>query len=194
MNPTGPVIALGPEQLLGVMPRLGGSRCVAYLPHLQATMDRQGISLSRYRIAAFLAQLAHESAELRFWEELASGEAYEGRADLGNTEYGDGLRYKGRGPIQITGRKNYLRVGLLMRLDLIQHPEMLADKINHPEYGFEAAGWYWVDKPLNKFGNLNDLADKEQFSAITHAINGGYNGQAHREAFYLNAKRVLGIS
>lgn len=134
------------------------------------------------RAAAFLAQLAHESGELRYMEEIASGAAYEGRHDLGNTEPGDGVRYKGRGPIQLSGRANYRACGAALGLDLEGDPAQAAT----PQVGFRIAGWYWQTH------FCNELADDGYFKEITRKINGGQAGEASREAYYARAKEVLG--
>ena len=134
------------------------------------------------RQAAFLAQLAHESLGLTAFEEFASGAAYEWRTDLGNTHAGDGRRYKGRGPIQLTGRANYRAAGKALGLDLEGNPELAAT----PEIGFRVATWYWSSR------NLNQLADVGDFDAITYRINGGYNGHHDRRHYWSRAKDVLG--
>ncbi len=87
----------------------------------------------------FIAQIAHESGELTYVQEIASGKAYEGRKDLGNTQPGDGIRYKGRGLIQLTGRANYEKYGQLMGLDLINNPELLEE----PEFAALSAAYFW---------------------------------------------------
>jgi predicted chitinase len=156
------------------------SRINKYLEPLQEAMQEFEIN-TPLREAAFLAQLGHESGELRYMEEIASGAAYEGRKDLGNTELGDGKRFKGRGPIQITGRANYKKYGEMLGLDLIADPEMAAD----PNVTFRLAGAFWKDK------KLNPLADKQEFKAITKRINGGYNGLVDREKYYARAKKAL---
>jgi predicted chitinase len=167
-------------QLRAIMPRLKQS-AELYLPFLNAAMAEVEINTPR-RQAAFLAQLAHESCEFRYFEELASGEAYEGRANLGNVIKGDGVRYKGRGPIQLTGRRNYQLAGKALGLDLEASPQQAAS----PEVGFRVAGWFW------KTHRLNQLADADRFDDITRIINGGYNGKAEREAYYRRALGVLG--
>ncbi len=168
------------DELRQVMPNLPAAKRGAYLPFIQQAMAEFLIT-SYLRETAFLAQLAHESAELRYMEEIASGAAYEGRKDLGNTQPGDGKRYKGRGPIQLTGRANYKRYGDLLGLDLINNPTQAAT----PEVGFRIAGQFW------KLNGLNELADKQDIRGITKRINGGYNGLDDRIMYYERAKKVL---
>lgn len=168
------------KQLHVIMPNCSATKRSVYLPFIQQAMDEFEIN-NYLRQCAFLAQLAHESAELRYMEEIASGAAYEGRKNLGNTQAGDGKRFKGRGPIQLTGRTNYKKYGDLLGLDLIESPEQAAT----PEVGFRIAGLYW------KLNSLNELADKKQFKAITKRINGGYNGLADRQAYYERALYAL---
>jgi predicted chitinase len=168
------------DELRQIMPNCPAAKRAAYLPFIQQAM--QEFSITAYlREAAFLAQLAHESAELRYMEEIASGAAYEGRKDLGNTQPGDGKRYKGRGPIQLTGRANYQKYGDQLGLDLVNNPTIAAT----PEVGFRIAGLYWQSN------GLNALADQQQFEKITRRINGGLNGQADRVMYYTRAKKVL---
>ena len=184
------------DELRQIMPNCAAAKREAYLPFIQQAMAEFVIT-SYLREAAFLAQLAHESGELRFMEEIASGAAYEGRKDLGNTQPGDGKRYKGRGPIQLTGRANYQRFGDLLGLDLVNNPTIAAT----PQVGFRIAGQYW------KLNGLNELADKglqivtikrkgqaqqvPAFDAITFKINGGFNGKDDRTKYYNRAKQVL---
>lgn len=168
------------DQLRKIMPRLSQKRTDLYFPYLDAAMQEFEIN-TVLRMAAFLAQIAHESAELRYWIELASGEAYEGRKNLGNIHPGDGVRFKGRGPLQLTGRSNYRKFGDLLMVDLVLRPDLAAT----PEYGFRIAGLYWTLKKLNV------LADLEDFREITRRINGGYNGLANRLKYYDRAKQVL---
>jgi putative chitinase len=172
--------SLNDKQLRAIMPHLPKDRAAKFLGPLNAAMKEYQIN-TRKRQAAFLAQLAHESGELRYMEEIASGQAYEGRKDLGNTQPGDGKRFKGRGPIQFTGRANYRRAGKALGLDLEGHPE----KVATPEVGTRVAGWFW------KTHGLNELADKGDFKLITRRINGGYNGLASRQKYYRRALEVL---
>jgi predicted chitinase len=168
------------DELRQIMPNCAAAKRADYLPYIQQAMQEFQIT-SYLREAAFLAQLAHESGELRYMEELASGAAYEGRKDLGNTQPGDGKRYKGRGPIQLTGRANYKKYGDLLGLDLINDPTIAATK----EVGFRIAGEFW------SLNGLNQLADQQDFKQITKRINGGYNGLDDRTMYYNRAKQVL---
>jgi predicted chitinase len=168
------------NQLRQIMPNLSAQKAQEYLPHLNNAMAEAGINTPRQK-AAFLAQLAHESGEFRYMEEIASGAAYEGRRDLGNTQPGDGVRFKGRGPIQLTGRANYAAAGKALGLDLVNNPKSAAT----PEVGFRTAAWFW------KTRGLNSLAEAGNFREVTRRINGGYNGLSSREAYYRRALNVL---
>src|SRR5438552_406834 len=114
------------SELSQIMPHLARAKRDLYLEPLQRAMAEFAIN-TFLREAAFLAQIAHESAELRFMEEIwgptPAQRGYEGRADLGNTQPGDGKRFKGRGPIQLTGRANYRSYGQRLGVDLESHPE-----------------------------------------------------------------------
>lgn len=136
------------------------------------------------RAAMFAAQLGHESAGLQYYEELASGDAYEWRQDLGNIQPGDGRRFKGRGPIQVTGRRNYTVLsqwaydhGYTSSPDtFVRAPELLAEV----RYGFLGAVWYWTtQRPLNALSDAGDL------EGATRAINGGLNGITDRAQRYM---------
>jgi putative chitinase len=135
------------------------------------------------RQAMFLAQLGHESGGLQWMEEFASGKAYEGRRDLGNTQPGDGVRFKGRGPIQLTGRENYTRAGRDLGLDLVNNPKQVAT----PEVGFRTAAWFWTDK------GINGAADQMNLKEATRLINPGLLGLDDRAAYYARARRALGV-
>ena len=106
----------------------------------------------------------------------------EGREDLGNVRPGDGVRYHGRGYIQLTGRANYTAASKALKVDLLRHPEQAAT----PQYGFRIAQWFWTTH------GLNHLADQRKFIKITLRVNGGTKGQRSRETYYRRAKRVLG--
>lgn len=166
--------------LRDIMPNLPAAKRQLYLPYLNKAM--QEFEIANYlRASAFLSQLAHESAELRYFQEIASGKAYEGRKDLGNTQPGDGVKFKGHGPIQITGRANHAACGKALGLDLINNPTL----ITLPPNAFRSAGWFWDSR------GLNALADQRLFKAITKKINGGFNGLADRQKYYDRALRII---
>lgn len=140
---------------------------------------------SRYRCAAFLAQTGHESMGFshvrELWGPTQAQGTYEGRKDLGNTQPGDGFRYRGRGLLQITGRDNYRSVGVALSLPLIEHPELLEEPTN----AARSAGWFWSRK------HLNELADLQLFSEITRRIDGGQDGALDRMKRYHRALDAL---
>ena len=181
------------EQVQSIMPRLSATRTSELLPFLTSAMAEFLIEAPA-RAAAFLAQLAHESGQFRFMEEIwgptPAQERYEPPSSLatrlGNTEPGDGRRFKGRGPIQITGRANYRRYGTLLGIDLLASPARAAA----PDTGFRVAGLFWRENGLNE---LADLVTGEAFRTITKRINGGLNGLAERRSFYDTAREALGV-
>ena len=139
----------------------------AHAPFLVAAMRESDIT-TKARAEMFLAQLFHESIMLSTFEEIASGAAYEGRKDLGNVQRGDGVRFKGRGPIQVTGRANYKWMSDRLGADFIAQPTLLAT----PRYGYRAAAQFWTR------ANLNVKADKGDFEGVTRAINGAATWKA----------------
>jgi putative chitinase len=167
------------DQLKRILP-LAGLRVEKFCEPLNDAMAEFSINTPA-RQAAFIAQIGHESGQLRYVRELASGAAYEGRKDLGNIVAGDGTRYKGRGLIQVTGRANYKACGDSLGLDLIDTPELL----EQPANACRSAAWFW------KSHGLNELADAGDQLRITRRINGGTNGLAERLAFFETAERVL---
>jgi predicted chitinase len=182
------------EQLQSIMPGLSAKRNGEFLPFLQAAMTEFAIEAPA-RAAAFLAQLAHESGQFRFMEEIWGPTAAQRRYEpptslattLGNTEAGDGKRFKGRGPIQITGRANYRRFGDLLGVDMVSDPARAAV----PDLAFRIASLFWSKKGLNE---LADRATADAFREITRRINGGFNGLEDRKKFYAVACTVLGVS
>ncbi|MDO8778115.1 MAG: glycoside hydrolase family 19 protein [Burkholderiaceae bacterium] len=159
-------------------------RATEYLPYIEAAMAEFGID-NPARQAAFLAQIGHESGGLHWateiWGPTSAQLRYEGRKDLGNVQAGDGYKFKGRGLIQTTGRANYAATGDALGIDLMHHPEQLAE----PELAARSAAWFWQSH------GLNALADTGDFTRITLRINGGTNGMADRLALYAAAKEVL---
>lgn len=162
-----------------------------FIPYLNDTMAKYSIN-TNHRIAAFIAQVAHESGQFKYVREIAGGKAYEGRKDLGNVIQGDGVRFKGRGLIQVTGRANYRAISKDLRIDFEVTPELLET----PRYATLSAGWYWNKKELNKFADLPDTWRSKNkgyspFQYITYLINGGLNGYADRVELYERALKVI---
>ena len=168
------------EDLKAICPVTKKSRLELYVEPLNAAMQEFEIDTPE-REAAFLAQVAHESGGFNYVRELASGEAYEGREDLGNVRAGDGKLFKGRGLIQITGRTNYRRCGDAFGVDLVSNPILLEE----PDLAARSAAWFW-----NTHG-LNELADKGDMKAITKRVNGGLNGYGDRLVYWERAKEAL---
>lgn len=159
-------------------------RATEWLPYIVAAMAEYEINTPK-RQAAFLAQIGHESGGLHWaveiWGPTEAQRRYEGRKDLGNTEPGDGYKFKGRGLIQTTGRANYLATGKALGVYLLSDPSLLA----LPELAARSAGWYWQSR------GLNELADVGDFRRITLRINGGTNGLTDRLALHEAAKAVF---
>lgn len=154
-----------------------------YLPLFRSQLPLYKIN-TPLRVAHFLAQVGHESYSLRYTEELASGQAYEGRKDLGNIEKGDGVRFKGRGLIQLTGRANYEKYAEYACIQLLKKPN---EKLvaTSPWYALDASLWFWSKR------NLNRYADNDDIRSITRRVNGGYNGLVDRQAYLDRAKFFL---
>lgn len=173
------------EQLREIMPYASEANIDKYLPHLNDTMMSFNID-TPLRQAHFLAQLGHESGSLRYVREIASGEAYEGRRDLGNVCPGDGVKFKGRGLIQLTGRANYESFDFYIAGNgiLLEHPE----KVEQPDLACLVAGWFW------DVNDLNALADRDDIVRVTRRVNGGQNGLQDRMEFLNRAKIALNIN
>ncbi len=180
LYPTATPDLLTQAQLQAIAPTTPAAQLALLLPHLNRTLREYQIH-TPLRIAHFLAQVAHESDGFRATEEYASGAAYEGRLDLGNTQPGDGRRFKGRGLIQVTGRANYLEAGRALGVDLLANPARLAEA----DLATRSAGWFWDSR------HLNVHADRDDIYTITRRINGGYNGLADRQSYLARAKQVL---
>jgi len=157
-----------------------------FVDHIRSTESKYGI-LGRLREAAFLAQLAHESAEFHYvkeiWGPTSWQKKYEGHHGLGNTHPGDGHRFLGRGLIEVTGRDNYRRCSIALFGDerLLDHPEML----EQPLYAAQSAGWFWADK------GINEVADTGDIRAVTKRINPALLGLDKRTAYYKAALDAL---
>jgi len=151
-----------------------------YAPLLNRYMHNYNIC-GKLREAAFLATVIHESGHFRYTREIASGAAYEGRKDLGNIYKGDGVKFRGRGLIQLTGRSNYERASKALGVDFVSNPQLL----EQPRYATQVSCWWWADK------GLNEIADTGDFRKVTRIVNGGYNGFSDREFWYKKALEIL---
>ncbi|MFK9081945.1 glycoside hydrolase family 19 protein [Pseudomonas neuropathica] len=173
------------QQLLQILPN-AGAKAGVFVPVLNTAMQRYQIVGLR-RVAAFVAEIGHESGQLVYvreiWGPTPAQAKYEGRKDLGNFVAGDGFKYRGRGLIQITGHDNYLVCSKALFGDdrLLRTPELL----EQAEWAAMSAAWFWSSR------NLNALADSGSFEMITRRINGGLNGLAERLSFYNTALKVL---
>lgn len=177
------------QQLLQILPN-AGAKAGVFVPALNAAMSHRQINTPK-RVAAFIAQIGHESGQLRYVRELG-GAQYLSKYDtgklaekLGNTPAadGDGQKYRGRGLIQITGHNNYRQCSLALFEDdrLLRVPELL----EQPQWAAESAAWFWQQN------GLNELADRDQFNTITRRINGGLNGLEDRLQIWARAREVL---
>ncbi len=176
-----PVVLITQSQLEAIAPDSDRDRLAKLLPNLNIAMQRYAINTA-IRKAHFLAQTAHESDGFSTNEEYASGADYEGRRDLGNTKPGDGVRFKGRGLIQVTGRSNYAECGNALGVDLISNPQRLGEF----DLACLSAGWFWDTRSLNSYADADDVL------TITRIINGGDNGLEDRQAYLARAKQVFG--
>jgi putative chitinase len=161
------------------------ARAEKWADALNAAMAKYGITTTQ-RQAAFLAQVSLESGRLKYVKELANGWDYDKSvnpkkaARLGNTEVGDGPRYKGGGLLQVTGRANYRAVGKALGIDLENHPEL----IYTPEVAALAAAWFWQSH------GLNELADKTKTYADFDKISGIINrGSPNKKAMHQQERR-----
>lgn len=182
------------QQLRRIMPGATEARAIIFLPYINAAMEEFSIDTPA-RQAAFLAQIAHESGALVYTREIASGTAYDNRADLGNTrpeaieiarinDTTPGRFYRGRGLIQITGYDNYAACSEALFGDtatLTHNPFILERK----EPACRSAAWYWFSR------GLNAIADAGNFEKITRRINGGLAGYPDRLAFHQRALKEL---
>lgn len=173
------------SQLGKIAPTLKEPKLTLWCTSLNNAMQMFKISTSQQQ-AAFIAQVMHESGECRYTKEIASGAAYEGRKDLGNTSPGDGVRYKGRGLIQITGKFNYKKISDACGVDFIANPELLETT----DWASVSAAWFWS---VNNLNELADLNTDDAFVKITKRINGGINGLDDRRKYWAIAKEQLEV-
>ena len=172
-----------PETLAAALPFCGLARAQRFAGPLTDACSRWQISTSA-RQAAFLANVAAETASLSLMKEQASGAAYVGI--LGNKTLADAEAYIGRGALQITGRDNYAACGAALGIPLLTNPALLEE----PQWAMQSAGWFWETH------GLNALADRDpnEFATICERINGGFNGINERIACWLYARRALGCT
>jgi predicted chitinase len=177
------------RQLSTMLRHAPATRVRTYLPFLNASLEQAQVTSAR-RAAMYLAQLAHESVEFRWMQEVDDGSAYEPlvnpklAAKLGNTENGDGRKYNGRGAIQLTGKSNYRDCGQALGIDLLNRPELASA----PENCFRVAAWFW------RKHNLGPMSDSGSVEQVTRVINGGLNGLAQRLFYYESALEALGLA
>ena len=175
------------EILRDIAPRVSGAKGANQTRIINALEEVIGATLDKYAIdtrlrdAHFLAQACEESDGFCTTEEYASGAAYEGRADLGNTQKGDGRLFKGRGLFQLTGRSNYESYGKALGLDLVNNPALAAEPVNSLLIACE----FWLRN------NLDVPADNDDLISITKRINGGLNGIDARRTYLVAAKAAL---
>lgn len=178
------------EQLKEIVPNLP-KNADAFIPYFNEIFPLFEITTQR-RLAGFIAQAAHETGGFKYTTELASGDAYENRKDLGNIYKGDGRKFKGRGIFQITGRANYEKIGKELGKDFIKFPELLAT----PEYSVKSAAIFWRNIKGNGLMDLPDTwRSKTQgldpYKYLTLRINGGQNGYADRLKYFNKALQVF---
>ena len=170
-----------PKEIKSIAVHADDKKIEVYTPLLNQYMHEYKICGSE-REAAFLATIIHESGSFRYTREIASGASYEGRKDLGNIYKGDGVKFRGRGLIQLTGRSNYERASKALGIDFVSNPQLL----EQPRYATQVSCWWWSDK------GLNEIADTGDFRRITRRVNGGYTGWSNRLKFYNLALNILG--
>lgn len=194
--------SIGIDELVQICPLTKRARLELFVEPVNAALSEFMIDTFD-RQTQFLAQVATESGGFRYLRELADGLAYEPPSKLatrlGNTQPGDGPRFKGRGLMQITGRKNYGLCAQALGLELLEHPELLEE----PIHACRSAGWFWTTGAGLNLGpaarahgvqdgvNLNDLADVGNFEGIMLAINGGRNGEKDRRQHLALAEGAL---
>lgn len=168
---------------------VSNSRAAEFAEPLGEVMTRYDIDTVTRR-KHFLGQILHESGHLRYREELASGAAYEGRESLGNTRPGDGRRFKGRGLIQLTGRRNYTKYNdselpLHKGVDVVQFPTLVTTDI---DLCCDAAGWFWQVNALNALCDSPQLTETETCKQVSGVVN---RGSKHKMASHLAERLVL---
>ena len=175
---------------LGEIAQRPASAVEKFVGPLQETFEKYQIN-TPLRKQHFLSQILHESGRFRWLEEIWGPTAQQKKYDpasgsslsrtLGNTEPGDGYRFRGRGAIQLTGRDNYRAFNKAVEEDVIQNPDL----VSRLPLAMDAAGWYWAKNDLEYW------ADRDNVERVTKLINGGYRGLADRKRLLARAKRVI---
>lgn len=186
--------ALGRDTLTALFAAAGAAPAVAAELGLAANVHFRTYYLTTtgLRLAHFMAQCAHESGGFRYnreiWGPTAAQRAYEGSARLANDQPGDGERYLGRGPGQLTGRANYRFYGRKLGIDFESHPEL----VEAWSLGLLAFCAYWDNAGLNAW------ADRDNLKAVSNGINRGDpvstrdpNGWADRQARYARMRALI---
>ncbi len=184
------------QLLQKLFPGLSNAKAVEYAPHFSAAASEAKID-TRARLCAFVAQLGHESLDLKhlkeIWQPTPAQRRYDTRVDLGNTPEadGDGKDYLGRGGLQRTGKKNYRRFQEATGVPVVGNPKLL----ELPQFAFRSDALYWTDNNLNRIADQltlrGDAKDLATLDKITKRINGGYNGRVDRQRRYLVAIATL---
>jgi len=160
--------------------KISSTKLNIYVPLINKYMVEYNIN-NKLRISSFISNLLVESGRFNYTKEIASGIAYEGRKDLGNTIKGDGIKFKGRGLIQITGRNNYKQLTKDFGIDFIKFPELL----EQPDNACRSACWFWFNH------NLNSISDTGNFKKVVETINGGLNEYNERLWYYNQLLKIV---
>ena len=181
------MLPINADLLRAIAPRQSGIRAQHQALIIEEVGKSLAETLEKYsiatplRMAHFVAQSGHESDGFCTTEEYASGAAYEGRRDLGNTEPGDGQRFKGRGLIQLTGRANYVAASGRLQIPLVNNPDLAAV----PQTSLLIACDFW------QVHNINTACDRDDIITVTRAVNGGLNGLDSRRDYLAKAKEAV---
>lgn len=175
-------------RLLTIMPQ-AAARIDDWIEVLNETMEKYEIN-TPLRQAAWLANVALETGELKWIKELWGPTEQQKKYDtdpglmaqLGNTEPGDGFRFRGRGLPQLTGRGLYTQYAAARDIDCVKHPELL----ELPQYAADVGGWFWRDVK-----RMNPIADAGEFRVVVKKWNGGYTHWDKRRGYYAAALAVL---
>jgi predicted chitinase len=180
---------LGPKTMAGLMAYAAGSHVtpliVQLAPFLVTNCPEAQIN-TPLRFCHFIAQTCVETGGFTSLHELGSDEylsRYDNNEALGNTDHGDGVRYKGRGLLMLTGRWNYQHFGTEIGLNLIDQPTLAES----PETAVKLACSFWDER------GINAIADQDNVYHVTQRVNGGVNAYASRETVTTRLKQAWGV-